>query len=67
MFQICCVLCVWCGMSGLVVALVPAYNEEHYVASVLVRLMKVVDRVIVCDDGSITGWLVHDSYIGAFF
>ena len=40
-------------MSGLVVALVPAFNEEHYVASVLVRLMKVVDRVIVCDDGSV--------------
>jgi glycosyltransferase involved in cell wall biosynthesis len=37
----------------LVVALVPAYNEEHYVASVLVRLMKVVDGVIVCDDGSV--------------
>lgn len=30
----------------------PAYNEEGYVASVLVRLMKVVDRVIVCDDWS---------------
>jgi len=27
-------------MSGLVVALVPAYNEEHYVASVLVYLLK---------------------------
>ena len=54
-------------MSGLVVALVPAYNEESYVASVLVRLMGQVDRVVVCDDGSITGWLVHDSYIGAFF
>jgi len=40
-------------MSGLVVALVPAFNEERYVASVLVRLMKVVDRVIVCDDGSV--------------
>ena len=40
-------------MSGLVVALVPAYNEEHYVASVLVRLMGQVDRVIVCDDGSV--------------
>ena len=40
-------------MSGLVVALVPAYNEEHYVASVLVRLREYVDRVIVCDDGSV--------------
>lgn len=38
-----------CGVCGLVVALVPACNEEHCVASVLVRLMKMVDRVIVCD------------------
>ena len=43
----------WSGMSGLVVALVPAFNEEGYIASVLVRLMKVVDGVIVCDDGSL--------------
>ncbi|MCW4050533.1 MAG: hypothetical protein NWE89_12445 [Candidatus Bathyarchaeota archaeon] len=28
-FQVCCELCVWCGVSGLVVALVPAFNEEH--------------------------------------
>ena len=34
-------------------ALVPAFNEEGYIASVLVRLMKVVDGVIVCDDGSL--------------
>ena len=40
-------------MSGLVVALVPAFNEEHYVASVLVRLRECVDRVIVCDEGSV--------------
>jgi hypothetical protein len=32
----------------LIVALVPAFNEEGYVASVLVRLMRVVDGVIVC-------------------
>jgi len=37
----------------LAVALVPAFNEEHYVASVLVRLREYVDRVIVCDDGSV--------------
>ena len=37
----------------MVVALVPAYNEEHYVSSVLVRLREYVDRVIVCDDGSV--------------
>ncbi len=33
-------------------ALVPAFNEEHYIASVLVRLSGVVDKVIVCNDGS---------------
>jgi len=49
-FQTCC-LDVFGAVSGLVVALAPAYNEEHYVASVLVRLLKQVDRVIVCDDG----------------
>ena len=37
----------------LIVALVPAYNEERHVASVLVRLREIVDRVIVCDDGSV--------------
>jgi len=53
MFQICCMVCVGYGMSGSVVALVPAFNEERYVASVLVRLRECVDRVIVCDDGSV--------------
>jgi glycosyltransferase involved in cell wall biosynthesis len=42
------VRCVWVGL-----ALVPAYNEEHYVVSVLVRLMEYIERVIVCDDGSV--------------
>ena len=50
MSQTCC--SVGCGVSGLAVALVPAYNEESYIASVLVRLRECVDRVIVCDDGS---------------
>ena len=40
-------------MSGLVVALVPAFNEERYVASVLVRLSELVDGVVMCDDGSV--------------
>jgi len=41
------------AVSGRVVALLPAYNEESHVASVLVRLMGCVDVVIVCDDGSV--------------
>lgn len=39
-------------MSGLAVAPVFAFNDESCVASVTVRLMKRVDRVIVFDDGS---------------
>jgi len=46
-------MCLVRYMSGLVVALVPAFNEGRYVASVLVRLRECVDRVIVCDDGSV--------------
>ena len=38
----------------LVVACIPAFNEERYVASVLVRLRECVDRVIVCGDGSVS-------------
>lgn len=30
----------------------PAFNEEKNIASVIVRLKKVADQVIVCDDGS---------------
>jgi len=35
-----------------VVACIPAYDEERTIASVIVQAMKYVDRVIVCDDGS---------------
>ena len=37
----------------LVVACIPAYNEEKNIASVLVRVKKYVDQIIVCDDGSV--------------
>jgi len=36
----------------LVVACIPAFNEERTIAGVVVRAMKFVDRVVVCDDGS---------------
>jgi glycosyltransferase involved in cell wall biosynthesis len=36
----------------LIVAGIPAYNEERTIAKVIVRAQKHVDRVIVCDDGS---------------
>jgi len=35
-----------------VVACIPAYNEEKTIGSVVVRTMRFVDKVVVCDDGS---------------
>ena len=36
----------------LVVACIPAFNEERTIAKVVIEAQKYVDRVIVCDDGS---------------
>ncbi|MCQ5363274.1 MAG: glycosyltransferase family 2 protein [Candidatus Methanomethylicia archaeon] len=36
----------------LTVACIPAYNEERTIATVLLKTMRYVDKVIVCDDGS---------------
>lgn len=38
--------------NPVVVACIPAFNEERRIASVIVRAMRSVDRVVVCDDGS---------------
>jgi glycosyltransferase involved in cell wall biosynthesis len=35
-----------------VVACIPAFNEESTLGGVVIRAMKHVDRVVVCDDGS---------------
>ena len=35
-----------------VVACIPAYNEEKAIGGVVVQVMKYVDQVVVCDDGS---------------
>ena len=32
---------------------IPAYNEEKNIGGVIVRALKCVDRVVVCDDGSL--------------
>jgi len=40
------------GRKPFVVACIPAFNEERTIAGVVVRTMKFVDRVVVCDDGS---------------
>ncbi|RLF03701.1 MAG: glycosyltransferase family 2 protein [Thermoprotei archaeon] len=37
---------------ALVVACIPAFNEERYIADVVKSAVKYVDKVIVCDDGS---------------
>jgi glycosyltransferase involved in cell wall biosynthesis len=36
-----------------VVACVPAFNEERSIAGVVVQAKRYVDRVVVCDDGSV--------------
>jgi len=35
-----------------VIAIIPAYNEEKSIAKVLLLTQRHVDKVIVCDDGS---------------
>jgi len=36
----------------LIIACIPAYDEERTIGGVVVRTMRFVDRVVVCDDGS---------------
>lgn len=36
----------------MIIACIPAYNKERTIGSVVVRAMRFVDRVVVCDDGS---------------
>ena len=31
---------------------IPAYNEEKNIASIITKLMKITDTIIVCNDGS---------------
>ena len=31
---------------------IPAYNEEKNIAKLIIKLQKIVDKIIVCDDGS---------------
>lgn len=35
-----------------VVACIPAYDEEGSIGGVVVRALRFVDRVVICDDGS---------------
>ena len=38
--------------KSLLIACIPAYNEERSIAAVLIKTKKYVDKIIVCDDGS---------------
>ncbi len=31
---------------------IPAFNEQKNIASIIIKLKKIVDEIIVCDDGS---------------
>jgi len=37
----------------LVVACIPAFNEERTIGGVVLRALRHVDMVVVCDDGSV--------------
>src|SRR5947209_2805865 len=39
-------------VSGPVLALIPAYDEDRFIASVVLKARRFVDEVIVVDDGS---------------
>lgn len=45
------------------VAIIPAYNEDKYIASVVLKALRYVDQVVVVDDGSsdLTGVLAEEA------
>jgi glycosyltransferase involved in cell wall biosynthesis len=49
----------------LIVAAIPAYNEEKTIAKVVVRAMKHVDKVVVVDDGSTDDTAAIAEHLGA--
>ena len=44
---------------------IPAYNEEKNIAKIIVGLKKVVDQIIVCDDGSTDSTSIIAESLGA--
>ena len=38
--------------TNLIVIGIPAYNEEKTIASIILKLQKIADKVIICNDGS---------------
>jgi glycosyltransferase involved in cell wall biosynthesis len=49
----------------MIVALLPAFNEEKRIATVIDRTQEFVDRIIVCDDGSTDATYEKASHCGA--
>lgn len=49
----------------LVVAGIPAYNEEKTIAKIIINLQKLVDKIIVCDDGSSDATAAISESLGA--
>ena len=41
---------MWINLN--IIVGIPAYNEEKNIASLLLRLKKITDKIIVCNDGS---------------
>ena len=49
----------------MIVAAIPAYNEEKTIAKVVVHAMKYVDKVVVVDDGSTDDTATIAEHLGA--
>ena len=43
---------VFAGWFNLLIIGIPAYNEEKNIASIILKLREIADKVIVCNDGS---------------
>ena len=53
------------GSWRLIIAAIPAYNEEKTIAKVVVRAMEHVDEVVVIDDGSTDDTAIIAEHLGA--
>ncbi len=51
--------------SSVVVAVIPAFNEERFIASVVISALRYADRIIVVDDGSTDGTAMMARMAGA--
>ncbi len=51
--------------GSVVVAVIPAYNEERFIASVVISALQYADRIIVVDDGSADGTAMIARMAGA--